>query len=141
MAKEGRNEKGHFIGGNTIAEKWNDETALELAEKAYGSVSDDTYFISEIAEACETYREVFYYIMDKFNDNEAVFNTLKRMYNKCESIIWRKAANGDIDKTIGIFALKSLHGLFETSKHEIDQTNHEGLKPPSIKFKKHEKSE
>ena len=133
MAQEGRNEKGHFIGGNKIAEKWTTEEAEKLANRAYDAVSKNCYFISSIAEKCETYRDVFAYVMEKHNDNEAVFSTLKRMYNKCESIIWEKAASGDIDKTIGIFALKSLHGLFETSKHEVEQTTIDAT-PPKIKY-------
>jgi hypothetical protein len=43
------------------------------------------------------------------------------MYNKCEAIIWDKSAKGEMDKTIGIFALKSLHGLMETSRLVTDQ--------------------
>ena len=107
--------------GNKYAEKWTVEKARELSQKALEAVSEDCYFIASIAEKCEIYRELFFYLMDKFNDDEEVFNTIKRMYNKCESIIWDKSANGEMDKTIGIFALKSLHGLMETSKLITDQ--------------------
>lgn len=107
--------------GNKYAEKWTVEEARKLSQKALDSVGDDCYFIASIAEECETYRELFFYLMDKFNDDKEVFNTIKRMYNKCEAIIWKKSANGEMDKTIGIFALKSLHGLMETSKLITDQ--------------------
>jgi hypothetical protein len=107
--------------GNTNAEKWTVEKARKLSEKALEAVSDDCYFIASIAEKCDTYRELFFYLMNKFNDDEIVFNTIKRMYNKCEAIIWDKSAKGEMDKTIGIFALKSLHGLMETSRLVTDQ--------------------
>ena len=108
--------------GNTNAEKWTIEEARKLSKKAFDAVDDDCYFIASIAEECEIYRELFFYLMNKFNDDDIVFNTIKRMYNKCEAIIWKKSANGEMDKTIGIFALKSLHGLMETSKLITDQT-------------------
>jgi|18_taG_2_1085343.scaffolds.fasta_scaffold141083_2 hypothetical protein len=110
------------VKGNKNAEKWTVKEARKLANKALDAVDDETFFISSIAEKCETYRDLFAYLMDKFNDDETVFRTLKRMYNKCESILWERASQGEIDRTIAIFALKSLHGLMETSKQEIDHT-------------------
>jgi|TARA_R110002020_G_scaffold64014_2_gene170309 hypothetical protein len=110
------------VKGNKNAEKWTVKEARKLANKALDAVDDETFFISSIAEKCETYRDLFAYLMDKFNDDEVVFRTLKRMYNKCESILWERASQGEIDRTIAIFALKSLHGLMETSKQEIDHT-------------------
>jgi hypothetical protein len=110
------------VKGNKNAEKWTVEEARKLANKALDAVDDETFFISSIAEKCETYRDLFAYLMDKFNDDKVVFRTLKRMYNKCESILWERASQGEIDRTIAIFALKSLHGLMETSKQEIDHT-------------------
>ncbi len=120
-----KHETGKKVGGqkgNKNAEKWTLEAAIELAEKALRVVDNDCYFISSIAEKCETYRELFVFLLKKFNDDSIVFHTIKRMYNKCESIIWEKAAKNEIDKTIAIFALKSLHGLMETSKLVTDQT-------------------
>jgi hypothetical protein len=110
------------VKGNKNAEKWTVKEARKLANKALDAVDDETFFISSIAEKCETYRDLFAYLMDKFNDDKVVFRTLKRMYNKCESILWERASQGEIDRTIAIFALKSLHGLMETSKQEIDHT-------------------
>ena len=106
--------------GNNYAEKWTVEEARKLASQAFKAVDKDCFFISSIAEKCETYRDLFQYLLKKFNDDKEVFRTLKRMYNKCESIIWEKASNCKMDKTIAIFALKSLHGLMETSKLETE---------------------
>ena len=71
------------VKGNKNAEKWTVKEARKLANKALDAVDDETFFISSIAEKCETYRDLFAYLMDKFNDDEVVFRTLKRMYNKC----------------------------------------------------------
>lgn len=107
--------------GNKYAEKWTVEEARILANKALECVNDgedgedQCFFISDIADKCDVYRQLFEYLIEKFNDDQEVFNTIKRVYNKCETIIWKLSATGCIDKTIGIFALKSLHGLYETS--------------------------
>jgi hypothetical protein len=107
--------------GNKYAEKVTIEEAIKLAERAYNAVSSDCYFISSVAEECETYRDKFAYILEKFNDDEKVFRTIKRMYNKCESIVMQKTADGDITPALGIFVLKAYHGLMESSRQQIDQ--------------------
>ena len=108
--------------GNKNAEKVTLEDAIELAELAYSKISDDCYFLSKLADECGTYREKFAYILEKFNNNEIVFRTIKKIYNKCESIVMEKTASGDIVPSLGIFVLKAYHGLLETSKQQVDHT-------------------
>lgn len=108
--------------GNTNAEKVTLEEAIELAELAYSKISDDCYFLSALADECDTYRQKFEYILEKYNDNKIVFNTIKKIYNKCESIVMKKTAEGDIAQALGIFVLKAYHGLMETSKQQLDHT-------------------
>ena len=112
--------------GNTNAEKVTLEDAIELAERAYSKIDDDCYFLSKLADECDTYREKFDYILKKFNDNEIVFRTIKKIYNKCESIVMEKTAKGEIIPSLGIFVLKAYHGLMETSKQQIDHKNDGG---------------
>lgn len=102
--------------GNKNAEKWTLDKTRELVKKAFESIDQSCYFISSVAEKCETYRELFEYLLKKFNDDDFVFSTIKRIYNKCESIVAEKTAKGDITPALGIFILKSYHGLIETSK-------------------------
>jgi hypothetical protein len=117
--------------GNNNAEKITLEEALALSKLAYSKVNEDCYFLSHLADECDTYRQKFEYILKKFNDNEVVFNTIKKIYNKCESIVMKKTANGEIVPSLGIFVLKAYHGLMEVSKQEIDHSNTDGsLKPP-----------
>jgi hypothetical protein len=108
--------------GNNNAEKVTLEDAIELAELAYSKISDDCYFLSKLADECGTYREKFAYILEKFNNNDVVFRTIKKIYNKCESIVMEKTASGDIVPSLGIFVLKAYHGLMETSKQQVDHT-------------------
>jgi hypothetical protein len=108
--------------GNKYAEKITLEEALKLAELAYSKVSEDCYFLSHLADECNTYRQKFEYVLKKYSDNDDVFNTIKKIYNKCESIVVKKTATGEIVPSLGIFVLKSYHGLMETSKQEIDHT-------------------
>tara|TARA_R110000796_G_scaffold572_1_gene2029 strand:+ start:997 stop:1395 length:399 start_codon:yes stop_codon:yes gene_type:complete len=101
---------------NTNAEYLTEEVALEILEKANDIISEECYFLSDVADKCGTYREQFNYIAKKFKNNHVVFNTIKRMTNKCESIVVKKTAEGDINVALGIFILKSYHSLIETSK-------------------------
>lgn len=107
---------------NKYAEKITLEDAIALAELAYSKISDKCYFLSHLADECDTYRDKFGYILEKFNDNEQVFRTIKKIYNKCESIVMQKTADGDITPSLGIFVLKAYHGLMETSRQQTDIT-------------------
>jgi len=116
--------------GNKYAEKITLKDAIELAELAYSKISEDCYFLSHLADECNTYRQKFEYVLEKYNDNQDVFNTIKKIYNKCESIVMKKTAKGEIVPSLGIFVLKAYHGLMETSKQEVDHSNKDGtLKP------------
>jgi hypothetical protein len=117
--------------GNTNAEKVSLEDAIALAELAYSKISDDCYFLSQLADECDTYRQKFEYVLEKYNDNEIVFDTIKKIYNKCESIVMKKTASGDIVPSLGIFVLKAYHGLMETSKQQTDiTTNGQSIADP-----------
>jgi hypothetical protein len=125
-----------FKEGNKAAEKITRDVALELLNKALDIISDDCYFLSDVAEQCETYRQKFDYISTKFADDEIVFDTVKRIYNKCESIVMKKTAEGDIVPSLGIFVLKAYHGLMESSKHYNDHTTDgQPIKTPEIIFR------
>ncbi len=108
--------------GNKNAEVWTVEKARETAQAAYEAISDDCYFLSSLAEKVGTYRQLFEYLMNKYNDDKIVFNTIKKIYNKCESIVVEQTAKSKINPALGIFVLKAYHGLFETSKQHLDHT-------------------
>jgi len=117
--------------GNNHASTWTLDDARKLANEALQAIDNDCYFISSVAEKCNTYRDVFAYLLKKYNDDEHVFRTIKRMHNKCESIVMEKTAKGEINVALGIFVLKAYHGLIETSKQQIDHTSAgEAIKTP-----------
>ena len=106
---------------NKNAETISLEYARDLAQRGLNTVSDECFYLSSVAEQCETYRQQFEYVLKKFNDDDVVFNTIKRLYNKCESIVMEKTGKGEITPALGIFVLKAYHGLMETSK--VEQTS------------------
>lgn len=106
---------------NKNAEWLTRDEALSILDKANSVISNKCYFLSSVAVECDTYREQFNYIAKKFKKDKIVFNTIKRLTNKCESIVAQKTADGDINVALGIFVLKAYHGLIETSKMQ-----HEG---------------
>ena len=104
------------VKGNNNAEWLTEEEALKILQKANEVIGDDCYFLSDVADKCGTYRTQLDYIARKFKNNRAVFDTIKRITNKCESIVAIKTASNEINTALGIFILKSYHGLIETSK-------------------------
>jgi len=106
--------------GSKHAEYLTKEVALSILDKAESVISEDCYFLSDVAVKCDTYREQFNYIAKKFKDDHVIFNTIKRLTNKCESIVVKKTAEGDINVALGIFILKSYHSLIETSKMQME---------------------
>lgn len=123
--------------GNNYAEKWTVEEARALAKKALSVISDDCFYLSEVAVACDSYRDVFEYLLKKFPDDREVFSTIKRMQSKCESIIARKTGEGEIVPSLGIFILKAYHRLTETSnlniQGEMTTTTRQKLDPETAK--------
>lgn len=122
MGKVKENNKGGAPIGNKNAETITIDVAINLLNEAYNTISEDCFFLSSVAEACGTYRRQFEYVAEKFKDNDVVFATVKRIYNKCESIVMEKTSKGEIVPALGIFVLKSYHGLMESSKQHIDHT-------------------
>lgn len=106
---------------NKNAEWLTEEEALKILDKANEVIGDDCYLLSDVAVKCDTYREQFNYIAKKFKENKTVFHSIKKITNKCESIVATKTASNEINTALGIFILKSYHGLIETSKMQ-----HEG---------------
>jgi len=106
--------------GNKHAEWLTKEEALSILDKALGVISNKFYLLSDVADKADTYRDQFNYIAKKFKDDKDVFRTIKKMTNKCESIVAEKTADGGINVALGIFILKSYHGLIETSKMQME---------------------
>ncbi len=69
--------------GNTNAEKWSEEKATEFMNKAVElSKSKDYDFIGEIAKELDSYKDVFFYLCDKYPKLKKVFT---RVRSNCEA--------------------------------------------------------
>ena len=101
---------------NKNAEWLTREEALSIIDRAFGVISNKCYFLSDVADKADTYKDQFYYIAKKFKNDKTVLRSIKRLTNRCEAIVATKTAEGDINVALGIFILKSYHGLIETSK-------------------------
>jgi len=121
--------------GNKYAETLTKEYALNVALQSIEVINEDCYLISTVADKIGIYREKYAYLLNKFNDDPEVFNALKTIYNKCESIVAEKAAKNEINTTFAIFIMKVYHGLIESSKLNLADADGERLEPPKIEFK------
>ncbi len=69
--------------GNNNAEKWSEEKAVEFMTKAVElSKSREYDFIGEIAKELDSYKDVFFYLCDKYPKVKRLFSKMK---NNCEA--------------------------------------------------------
>jgi len=127
---------------NKYAETITREVALDLANRALKMINNRCYFLSEVAERLGSYRHKFTYILQKFNNDEEVKDAIQRMYNKAESIVVQQTAKNKINVALGIFILKSYHGLSETiiSKHEMEVTDLKNLYKTALQSNEQDKA-
>ena len=114
---------------NKYAETVTREYALALAKKAESYINKNCFYISKVAEKCGVNRHKFVYILKKFSDDDEVRDAIENMYNKCEATLLEQTGKKRIPVALGIFILKSYHGLIETTKtqHEVDASDLEGV--------------
>jgi hypothetical protein len=105
---------------NKNAEWLTREEALSIIDRALAVINDECYFLSDVADKADTYKDQFYYIAKKFKGDKVVLRSIKKITNRCEAIVANKTAKGDINVALGIFILKSYHGLIETSKMQYE---------------------
>jgi hypothetical protein len=93
---------------NTNAEKWSEELAIEFMTKAVElSKSKEYDFIGEIAKDLDSYKDVFFYLSDKY---PVIKRYVKRMRNNCEANCFNNIKKENINVGAGIMNLKSNHG-------------------------------
>ena len=104
-----KNEKiSESMEGNENATKWTLETATEFMTKAVElSKSKEYDFIGEIAKDLDSYKDVFFYLCDKFPPVKRHFNKMK---NNCEANCFNNIKKENINVGAGIMNLKSNHG-------------------------------
>jgi len=114
-----KNEKiSESMEGNTNAEKWSEERATEFMNKAVElSKSKDYDFIGEIAKELDSYKDVFFYLCDKYPKLKKVFT---RVRSNCEANCFNNIKKENINVGAGIMNLKSNHGW--TDRVQNDHT-------------------
>jgi len=109
--------------GNTNAEKWTLEEATSFMNEAVELSKSKRYdFIGEVAQAQDSYKEVYNYLVDKYPSLKRLLNKLK---SNCESNCFYNGKNGDIVPSLAIMNLKSNHGWTDRvttdNKHQFEQ--------------------
>jgi len=106
------------LKGNDNAEKWTEEKATDLLERAVElSKNTDYDFIGEIAKDLDTYIDVFDYLVDKFPQLKKLKKKMKR---NCEANCFSNIKRENINTGAGIMNLKSNHGW--TDRVQNDHT-------------------
>jgi len=115
--------------GNKYTEKWNEQKAKELFDKALVLAKNGATSLVRIAIELNTYDDVFDYLADKFE----VFRPVKNMLLKIiANNLFERGLNNEVNTGMAIFGLKANHGW------EDKQTvKHEGItEQPKINIKK-----
>lgn len=111
---------------NKNAEKWTLEQSIALFENAVKvAKSKKLDFIGEVAQELDTYRDIFTYLKDKFNECKPLY---KRLEQECEANCFSHGKNGDIIPSLAIMNLKSNHKWTD----RIDNTMNANVNVKSI---------
>lgn len=108
MAK--RKTTSEKLKGNTNAEVWIEEDAIDFFNKAIELAKDPIKkfdFIGEVATEMDSYRDVFTYLKDKYKECKPLY---KKLTSTLESNCFSHGKKGDINTAMAIVNLKSNHG-------------------------------
>ena len=113
-----KNEKiSESMEGNTNAEKWSEEKAVEFMTKAVElSKNTDYDFIGEIAKELDSYKDVFVYLYEKYPKVKRLFNKMK---SNCEANCFTNIKKENINTGAGIMNLKSNHGWTDRVQQDV----------------------
>jgi len=105
--------------GNKNAEIWTIEESKILFQKAIElSKQDDYDFIGEIARELDTYRDIFTFLSDKYDELKPLYN---RILSNLEANCFSHSKSGKIKEATAIVNLKSNYRWTDRT-----QTEHSG---------------
>lgn len=111
--------------GNTYAEKWTKETVMPLLERiedlARSSDEGAPLYLGGALAEVHLYRDVWAYWKEKFESDEQVFRSIKKIEQLFEQKIYEGALKGDLVASVSIFGLKNNHSWKDQS--QIDHTS------------------
>ena len=121
--------------GNTNAEKWTEEEALDFMRRSLMAMEKEPFdFIGELAQEMGKYRKLYNYLADKFPECKVILNKIEQ---ECEANCFRHGKKGEIVPSLAIMNLKSNHGWTDRVASQNDNTNvnlnSEELTPEQIK--------
>lgn len=110
--------------GNTNAEKWTEETALEAIQKVhdYNLENKNNYHLGLALIENDFYPELWSAFTNKFKENKIVSKAIKKVESYLEARIVNNTMSGDArGQAMAIFYLKNKHDYAD--KTEVEKTN------------------
>jgi hypothetical protein len=121
---------------NKNAEHWTIEEATKLFNEALAlSTQDDYDFIGEVAKDMGTYREIFVYLSDKFQDIQPLY---KKILSNLEANCFSHTKKGLIKEATGIVNLKSNYKWTDRTQSDLTTNGKDLLPTVKIIFDKKE---
>lgn len=117
--------------GNKNAEKWTEEVALSfISEVTDILLKPQQYNIGGACVEAGSYPQIWSYLTEKFNDNDSVFEAIKRAEGIVEQRIIKDTMTGEAkSQAMAIFLLKNKYGykdeFHNQQKHSIGYTKKE----------------
>lgn len=110
--------------GMKFAEKWKLEDAQALFQKAYDILIKDESiaFIGTLAIKLDTYRDLFKYLSKKFETDELIFLTNKKIHDIIEQRLFNLGLTNQNNPTLTIFGLKNNHNWRDKVESEVTQS-------------------
>ncbi len=103
--------------GNTNAEKWTEEKALEIGKKLIAWLQDDDpdhIFFEKFLVSQDLYNDVVVFLSQKYKSFSEVIKKAKQLQ---ELKIWSLSIRGTLNVPIAIFALKNHHNRKDKVEH------------------------
>jgi hypothetical protein len=119
--------------GNKYHEKYTEKESLQFFKDSLKKLKEeeDIVFIGTLATKMNTYRDIYTYLLKKFDKKNYEFSTIKKNIDRIiESRLYEKAFLNKGNATMAIFGLKNNHNWKD--KTEVDSNNTNTIK---IKFK------
>jgi hypothetical protein len=109
--------------GNKYHEKYTEKESLEFFKASLKKIQDeeDIVFIGTLATRMNTYRDIYTYLLKKFDKQNNEFRTIKKNIDSIiEQRLYQKAFQNKGNATMAIFGLKNNHGWKDKTEVETD---------------------
>ncbi|HHZ97069.1 MAG TPA: hypothetical protein EYN67_16320 [Flavobacteriales bacterium] len=133
MSETSKHKNQHsFKEGNTAAEKWYEENALEFIESVYQFNEDNkqNYTLAGALVDGNNAASLWAYLTNKFKENAPVLKAIKRVERQLEGRIVNDTLTATAKSAaMAIFLLKNKHGYEDRTQVDTSE-----IKAPQIDF-------